>query len=275
MTTFAHTEPLQECERDARAKPLVRAAAALSWLLPGGTLVLFGIAEKAGSILPLARVPAHVLTGACFAIAALGITLAGCALRAKSGDRVTRRRAILGMAASAVVLGVVAVASISGAVMGRHTQADLKRMTDLALNDAPGWNGGAALDGASVFAFEIDAASDLAKLLARAYDRPYRIVLFGVDNRAGGRDVLLDLGSARLHHTGGAVTMTAAAVPPESVRVATGERIDGARAPFAPSDSLRDVDWIEIRFDGVERRLPGRYFTREEKRAIEDASRAR
>jgi hypothetical protein len=140
-------------------------------------------------------------------------------------------------------------------------------VTNEALRDTPGWNGGAPLDGGSVSASEIDPSSELATLLAKSHGGPYHFVVFGLDNRAGRRDVVLDVGTARALHEGGAITTTTA--PSPVIRVPAGDGTDGAIAVFPAEESFRDVRWIEIRVDGAPRRLVGRFFTRAEKRAFD------
>jgi hypothetical protein len=176
------------------------------------------------------------------------------------------------MAASGLLIAVVTGASIAGAMSEEQAEARLKLATDASLRNSPGWNGRARIGRASVFAFEVEPASELAKLLLRGDDRPHRLVLFGADNRVGSSDLVLEVGGARLHHAGGAITVTAA--PSGPVRVAAGDRVFDMTALFRPDESFLDVDWIEIRVDGDVLRVPGRYFTLEEKRRI-DALRAR
>jgi hypothetical protein len=255
----------------SRAKGLERAAATLSCFLALGTLLMLGLSEKGGAVVQVSRLPAGVLVGATVSIGALGTVAGAWALRTVRGDGAIQRQAVLGTAASVLLVAVAAVASAAGAASGRGEEADLRRATDAALRNSPGWNGGALVGRTSVFAFEVDPASDLANLLVRGYDHSYRLVLFGIDNRAGSSDVMLEVGGARLHHAGGATTTAARS---GAVRVAAGDHLDGVTALFPPDESFVDMDWIEIRIDGDVRRVPGRYFTLAEKRKIE-ASRAR
>ena len=156
------------------------------------------------------------------------------------------------------------------------------------MRDFPGWNGGTTVGAASVYAFEIDPGSDLARIMLRSFDEPFRLVVFGVDNRAGDHEVTLDLEGARLRRLGGGVTeavpratLLAHAPSAESslvqtqlapTRVPGGARFDGMLAFFARGESLQNVQGIEVKVDGAARTVTGKYFTLDAKRAI-DASR--
>jgi hypothetical protein len=251
----------------------IRVAVALSWSLPLAALIALGLSDRIEWLVPVGRLSPYTTAKIASAIAAVGLVAGLAAVRARGElERGAVRRAIAGTAASGAMVVVVIVATASGAASGRQTQIELERASKAALSDAPGWNGGADIDGANVFAFEIDPSTELAEILRRPYDTPYRVVLFGVDNRAGVREVVADFSGARLGHASGAVT--SAVLPVEAVHVSAGERFEGAPAFFAPDESWRDVRWIEIHVDDAVRRLQGRYFTLEEKRAI-DAARGR
>jgi hypothetical protein len=250
-------------EENEAAPPWVRAAAGVSWFLPFGALLLVGLSEKADAIVRLSRLPGQALVATAVTIAASGLGAGAIAIVAARRDGITRRRAILGAITSASLLVVASVAFAAGAASDR----DLKRAAKDAMANAPGWNGGARVGDAVVSAFEVDASSELARLLTASFDRPYRVVLFSVDNRAAGAPILVELAGARVHHGAGAPVTTAAASDP--VRVDGGERVDGAMGLFEPDADFRDVDWIAIRIDGSAARVPGRYFTTEEKRRID------
>ena len=138
-----------------------------------------------------------------------------------------------------------------------------------------------------VYAYEIDGSSDLAKVLLRSFDEPLKVVAFGVDDRAGDHDVVVELDRAVLHHMSGAAgnavpsaELRRRAVSGEEATVASrlapvqvpvGMRVDGVFAFFAPGESLRDVRSIGVRLDGEVREVPGKYFSLGEKRAIDSA----
>jgi hypothetical protein len=141
-----------------------------------------------------------------------------------------------------------------------------------------------------VSASEIDARSALAKRLLRPYDTAFCLVLLSVDNRAGSHDVELDVSDARLLVGDGPLARAVGRPEVEahlvdraaeatlgrrgSVRVPPGDRFEGVVALFPPGTSLRDVRAIEVQIGGMRAAVPGKYFTLEEKRAI-DASRKR
>jgi hypothetical protein len=252
------------------ASPVVGVATTAAWALPLAALLVLGLSDRVTWLLPASRPQSHSFLTLASAVGAVGVAVGIAALRTRL-EAPARRRVVAGTAASGSMLLVVVVAAIAGSVSGKQTEAELKAATDSALASAPGWNGGAMIDGAGVFAFEIDGSTALAKLLLRPYDTPYRAMLFGVDNRGRDRESVLELEGARVGHASGAITVAALAVAP--VRVPARERLDGVPVFFAPAESWLDVAWIEVRLDGVARRIPGRYFTLEQKRAI-DAARA-
>jgi hypothetical protein len=265
---------------------LAAAAGTLSWLMPLGSLGLVGLSEKASALVPFSsRTLVEIATAASVAGLALG-----------GGSLATRfvqaggppQRAILGMALSAMVLAVVGVATVSGAASGRNAERALRAAAQAAVHDFPSWNGGALVDGCRISAFEVDTNADLAGLLLRPYRRAFRIVMLGADNRSGTREILLDVEGARLRRAGGTATPSvprsevlanamdgqsgAVLTPMGPVRVPAGERAEGIQILFPPSEDMRGVDSIEIHVDGTLRFLRGRYFTLEEKRAMDAAS---
>jgi hypothetical protein len=257
----------ERSEETARERPPARARGTMSWALAACALVAATALEKAG-VMPAALVPPPVFVGVELALGVLGAALGVLALRA-GGDARERRTALFGTAASVVVIAIVVSASLAGAASNRQTAAALRRATEDALHDRPGWNGGALLDGLSLDALEVDPESDLATILARGYDRPCRFFLLGADNRAGTHDAVIDAGGALAHRVraGPSVNTNSA----EPIRVPAHGRLDAVPLLFPPEPSFRDVDWIEIRVDGVSRRLAGRYFTVAEKHAIDGA----
>jgi hypothetical protein len=263
---IAATESLRE--NDEEARPWVRVAAGVSWFLPSGALLLVGLSEKADAVMRLSRLSGEALVATAVTIAAFGLATGAAATLAARRDRVTRRRAILGMVTSASLLVVASVAFAAGLASDRNA----KRAANDAMANSPGWNGGARVGDAIVSAFEVDAASALAKLLTASLERPYRVVLFSADNRVASTDIVIALDGAGAHHAAGTISTTAASSDP--VRVASGDRVAGAMALFAPDTDFRDVDWITVRVDGAPARVPGRYFTLAEKRRI-DALRSR
>jgi hypothetical protein len=263
---------------------VVTLAADASWLLPIAGLTLIGFSEKGAPLLPLSN---SSLVSVAVATAVPGLALGVASFLGSAGA--ARRRAIAGAAVSAVVLLVTGMGSVCGAVSGQRAQRELRVAIEAAVHDFPGWNGGTVVDGASLSAIEVDAHSELAKILLRPYDLDFRIVLLSVDNRRGNREVVLDRGDASARHEGGIVTpvvtrdeQLAHAVQTqdpvveaqlEPVRVPAGERFDGALAFFAPTTSFRDVRSIDVRVDGSMQPLRGQYFTLDEKRTIDQARR--
>jgi hypothetical protein len=268
----------------------VEVAATLSWTLPLAAAALVGLAD---AVAARVRVPNDLLLMTAVAAAVPGLALGVAALwgGARLGEladegAAIRRRGLRGIATSALVLVLVVAGAVAGAASGRTAQAGLKSATDEAVREFPGWNGGAAFGNVRVVAYEIDVGSSLAKTLAASFDVPVRIVAFGIDNRAGDHEAVLELDAATLHHAQGttralghAELLRHAAAGQESTiesrlapaRVVAGGRLDGAFA-FLPCDaSLKDVGSIDVRLDGQSRAVPGRYFTLEEKRAIERA----
>jgi hypothetical protein len=249
-------------------------------------LGVVGLSDKGRSLLPLSD---GVLVATAFATAVAGLVAAAVAW-VSGATRVpggARRGVILGAGASAVVLCLIAAGSLSGAASGAQA-ADLDRETAAAMRDYPGWNGAGPLGGATVTASEVDPASPLGRRLLRPYDAAFRLVLFSIDNRAGSRDVVVDVENARLlAGEGRSVTAVAPGdlarhvvdrsaadtiARRSAVSVPRGQRFDGVQAIFPAEASLRDVRGIEVSVDGAARTVPGRYFTLDDKRAI-DASR--
>jgi hypothetical protein len=265
----------------------VEVSATLSWTLPLAAVALVGLADAVASRVP---VPNDLLILLAIAAAVAGLALGVAALwGARFGEDVDhgaaiRRRGLGGIATSALVLVVVGAGAVAGTASGRTAQADLKSATDEAVREFPGWNGGAAFGQVRVVAYEIDEGSSLARTLAASFDIPVRVVAFGIDNRAGEHEAVLELDAAVLHHVRGttaalgrAELLRHAVAGQEPTiehrlapaRVAAGGRLDGAFA-FLPGDaSLKDVGSIDVRLDGQSRAVPGRYFTVEEKHAFE------
>lgn len=267
---------------------VVALASRASWLLPVAGLTVVGLSEKGGALLPL---PGGTLVAIAVASAVPGLALGAAAWLGSAAGGVSRRSAMVGVAISAAVLLVTGVGAVAGALSGRRARAELAAATDSAVRDYPGWNGGTTVEGASVYAIELDARSDLATMLLRPYDQPFRVVLIGVDNRAGRRDVVLDVegayavgggerGATRVVPSLTRAERLAHATPDQErvvqdqlapVRVPAGTQSDVAFTLFAPSTSLQDVSAMNVRVDGEMRVLHGRYFTLEDKRAIDRA----
>jgi hypothetical protein len=262
--------------------PLLSAgAAAASWLLPLAGLGLLGLSDKGRALLPFSD---GVLIAVAAAAALAGLIAAGVALLGglPRAPGVARRRVLLGASASVAVLVVIA----AGIAFGAAARAvDIDQETAVSLRDYAGWNGAGGAGGTMVFASEVDPASSFGRRLVRPYDSAFRPVLFSIDNRAGARDVALDVVGARLLAPGG---RSVSAVAPadlathlvdlsaaltlgrrSTVTVPRGQRVDGVQALFPAEASLRDVQAIEVRLDGVPHALPGRYFTLDDKRAID------
>jgi hypothetical protein len=259
-----------------------------SWLLPLAGLTVVGLSDSGGALRALTS-DARIAIAVVSAVPGLALG-AGAWLGSVAGDA-SRRSAIVGAAVSAAVLLVAGVGTISGAISGERARTELAAAADSAVRDYPGWNGGTLIDGASVYAIEVDARSDLARILLRPYDQPLRVVLLGVDNRAGHREVVLDVEGARAVRGGaiGAPQMVpsltraerlAHANPDQErvvqdqlapVTIPAGTQSDVAFALFAPSTSFQDVSAIEVRVNGEMATLHGQYFTLERKRAIDHA----
>jgi hypothetical protein len=267
-------------------------AAAASWLFPIAALTLVGLSERASGLGSSAD---SFLVTLSVAAAVPGIALGVGAWLGSAGQVAIRRRAIAGTAAGSAVLVLAGMGTIAGAVAARRSAREMQRATEAAVHDFGGWNGGADVDGANVYAIEVDARADLASLVLQPYDRAYRVMLLGIDNGAGQRPVQVDLatvaavrGAAR-----GLVTIDAcvpraerlehtrdegrAAVEAQDtvVTVAPGTRLDAAAAFFPPGERFEDVSALNVGIDGTIRTLPGRYFSIEEKRAIDAARAAR
>jgi hypothetical protein len=248
-----------------------------------------GFSERGGSLLPFAGATL-VTIAAAMALGGLAAGVAALVSGAARAGGPMGRRAVLGMGASVVVFVVIGAGAWSGAASGGRTEVDIKRETDAAMREFPGWNGARALDGMRVRAFEVAGESPLARRLLRPYDASFRVVLFTADNRGGSREAAIDVGDARLVSGAGVI---ASAVPrPEvdahvvdpaseaplglqsAVRVPPGERFDGVRALFPAGVSLSEARAIEVLIDGARVEIPGRYFTLDEKRSIEASRRA-
>ena len=263
---------------------VVEAVAGASWLLPTSALLLLGFSEQGGALLERAAIGPSLLGVLALIAAGAGLVLgvfAWLVTRRAVAHPPERRRALLGIFTSGCALTVVAIASISGARSGES----LRRATDLALHDSPGWNGGVAIDGALVLAMEVGAGSELGRRLLEPYDRSYRIMLLGVDNTRGQHEIVLSREGAVLRGNGGepiralapsdllarAADSQRAVVAAElaPVHVPVGDRMDGAKLLFEVTASFRDARAVELRIDDAMRSIPGRYFTLEEKRAID------
>ena len=263
---------------------VVEALAGASWLLPTSALLLLGFSERGGAILERTAIGSSLLGVLALVAAGAGLVLGVFAWllgRRAVAHPPRRRRALLGIFTSGCALTVVAIASVSGARSGES----LRRVTDRALHDSPGWNGGLAIDGALVLAMEVGAGSELAWRLLGPYDRPYRVMLLAVDNTRGQHEVVLSREGAVLRSNGGEpiralapadllarATDSQRAVVEEEVapvHVPVGDRIDGVKLLFEATASFRDAHALDLRIDDAMRTIPGRYFTLEEKRAID------
>ncbi len=250
----------------------------LSWLLPVAALFLVGLSDRAAASL---AVPPELLILAAEIAAVLGAALGMTALLliARAPLRgASLRRAAIGTGVSVAILVLTQLASLTGVLSARASEAELHAAVTRAVHDFPGWNGGVRVDGAEVFALEIDPRSGAGKLLLRGADRPGRLVLFGVDNVEGQIAIVLDVDGALALGSNGSTARGAASstdvarartttVPPRA-------RVEGVIAVFAPDVSFRDVTAVQVHVNGVALKIPGRYFTVEQKRAIDAARKA-
>jgi hypothetical protein len=251
-------------------------------------MTLVGLSERFEGAL---RVSRESLVAVTEVASVLGLAFGVAGIRGTSGNAsagAVRRRAILGTAGSALILLVTQLGAIAGAVSGRRAEAELDAAITTATHGYPGWNGGARLaDGATLYAVEIDNASAFAQMALKQYRRPYRMLFVGADNRRGARELTLELTGARTVQSDGAVgnavlhaetrepeegSVAPRLVQPSTLRVPRGETYEGALVLFPPDQSFRDVQWLKVRINGKPDRIPGRFFTLEEKRAI-DATR--
>ena len=286
--TFAVVSPstMRDAPAVTRAHDRVlRAAILLAWGLPFVAMTIIGFSQQGEAIL---RVSRESLVTLAEVTAVFGLAFGVAGLRGTAGNPGSgslRRRALLGTAGSVVILLVTQVGGIAGALSGKRAEAELAAALAAATHEHPGWNGGARLqNGATLYAVEIDNGSAFAKMALAQYRRPYRIVLFGVDNRDGTSALVLDLGGARAIQEGGpgerAVLHPETREPeegsilprlmrPTTLRVARGESYEDVLVLFPPEQSFREVRWIEVQINGAPSLIRGRFFTREEKRAID------
>jgi len=270
-------------EGTKHAPRFVAFAASSSWLLPLTALLLLGFSERGRGLLDLAPERLVLLSELS---AVLGLALGvGAILGIRDGAprETSFRRAVLGTGASVLVLLVAESASITGAVSAH----ELRDALDHATRELSGWNGNARVEGATLFAVEIDPTSRAARILLPRFDRPFRIVMVGVDNVGGHGSITVDVEGARALRAGGAAVnalspreLAASAARgsgtdpgPSTLTVPGGGSLDHIMVLYPPESSLRDVRWIELRVNGTVRRIAGRYFTADEKRAIDERRR--
>jgi hypothetical protein len=249
-----------------------RFAATLAWLAPTAAVATVGVLDgldlSAKSMIGV--VASGVVVGTAAGLVALAIG--------------PRRRAAPGLITCFVVVVGAGIAFLSGVGNDRHradVRARLQQQGNVAATAYPGWYGVAADHGVRIFALQLDLHSDLARTIADNFDRPVSLLVFGVDNRAGSRDVEIDLTEIHLMMRDG-TTHTA---PPRAEILKSAHRDElrtlhvgvygiphgtvrqNALAFLAPSEPMETLAAVSILLDGRSFTIPGRYYTAEEKRA--------
>ncbi|MCA1665269.1 MAG: hypothetical protein LC659_13570, partial [Myxococcales bacterium] len=165
-----------------------RLAAAAAWIVPTAGVAIIGVLD--GLALPATAMIAVVAASVGAGVAAAIVAVAAGA----------RRQAVAGFVVCFVIVVVAAMAYVAGVGNDRdrgEARARLQKQGSAAGNEYPGWYG-VASSGVRLFALQLDAHSELAGRLAANFDRPISLLVVGVDNRAGNRDVELDLRELRL-----------------------------------------------------------------------------
>jgi hypothetical protein len=267
------------------SRAVVAAAARASWLVPALVLLVVGVTAP-GGLVAAPVLPASAVIPVTTAAAAIGLLIGTFAAPASAWHEDAlpeRRHALLGIGLSGTLLVTIGIASIIGALSGRQAAEELDRATRIALRDSPGWNGGGRIEETLVSASEVDAGTELAKILLRPFRTQYSVLLLGIDNSAGSHEVTLDLEHLTLQAPNRQIRALSRAELlhatdpahaeledlPKVVHVRAGERMDGVRV-FLPQEALlRDVVAITLRVDGSDQTIRGRYFTAAEKRSMD------
>lgn len=262
---------------------LPRILARLSWLLPFAAMLPVGLYERGSELLPF---PGRTLIAGASVAALLAFALGVATLMATSFGRAPagRREAFLGTGAGATLLLVTQTAAISGEHHRVVAQAELERATEQALRDHPGWSGGARFGRARVFAVGVDRGSSLADRLLAPFEGDFELVLIAADNTLGTEDLELDLENARAVSAQGSTKALSRAelrahARPELVnallahfgpyKVPAGTKLEQALLLFPAHTAVEQVLRIEVLLQGELVSIPGRYFTLENKRAID------
>jgi hypothetical protein len=212
--------------------------------------------------------------------ASVAIGLAAALLAVLGGER---WRALPGLLGCVAIVSVAAIAYVAGSADDRNraaARARLQQQGASAATEYPGWYG-VASGGVRLFAVQLDPKSELARRVTDNFARPIALLVVGVDNRGGPRDVALDLTEVRLTLRDGSTR----ASPPYSAILASA-RSDELRAQLSgryvipagtakqnnlaflsPDETMRDVVGVTVELDGGSVTIPGRYYTAEEKRA--------
>jgi len=248
-----------------------RVAAAAAWIVPTAGVAIVGVLD--GLELPATPMIAVVA-------ASVGVGVVAAIVAAATG---ARRQALAGFIVCFVILSVAASAYFAGIGNDRdraEARARLQKEGAAAGTEYPGWYG-VATGGVRVFAVQLDPESELARRIAANFDRPISLLVVGVDNRAGNRDVELDLGEVRLTMRDGSTRVS----PPRAdilksarsdelrtihagaYKIAAGTAKQNNLAFLAPDAPMQDVTAVSVTLDGRSLTIPGRYYTADEKRA--------
>jgi hypothetical protein len=260
---------------------IANACAKLAWLTPLSVMVVVGFAEQGGRWLPFSS---ETLVSFAILAALLGILLGLIALLhiSRGNLGLPKRHALLGIGAGAALLLVAQ----AGAVAGARSRADFEPMVQAALRDYAGFNGGVLIEGAAVSIVQIDEHSALGKFLLEPFQHSFPLLLVGVDNSAGASDLVLDLDAARvLLRDGVKPVLSRREMSTEARRgtderlqhhlgtytVPMGMRLDDALLLLPGPDPMPSARGVELTVNGARIKIPGRYFTLADKRAIDAA----
>lgn len=249
-----------------------RVAAAAAWIVPTAGVAIVGVLDAR-------EPPATTMMGVVAAGVAVGVVAAIVAVALGAG-----RRALPGFIVCAAIVSVAAIAYFAGVGNVRdraEARARLQHEGSAAGSEYPGWYGVAGDGALRLFALQLDPQSELGRRLAASFDRPVSLLVVGVDNRRGARDVTLDLRELQLTMRDG----TTRATPPRAdilasarsdelrrahagvYAIAAGTAKQNNLAFLAPDAPMHDVIAVSIVVDGKRVAIPGRWYTADEKRA--------
>lgn len=247
-----------------------RAAASVAWIAPAAGVAAVGVSDRLA-------LPANWLVASVSAGVAIGVvaTIVAWATGA-------RRGAAVGAIVNGVVIAGVAIAVFAGVRDKARRAADtaeLKKEGATAAAEFPGWYGTGSDGRLRLFALELDARSELAQKIAAGFEGPVAPMVVGLDDRAGDRDVTLDLTEARLTMRDGSTRVT----PPRAAILARAksDALRNAHAGVYPvargaavtnallfvDGAMNDVTTISVIVDGHSVSIVGRWYTADEKRA--------
>jgi hypothetical protein len=248
-------------------------AARISWVLVCGAVALLGLFARLPQLAP----PRAVLLFLALAAAAAGLALG---LAARRG-----RQAVLGAAASGLVLLILGVAALSGAAARRTRaaqQAAVARASAAAPLEGDGWYGARSLAGAGLFVLELDRDGSLGRMITDNFEQRFIPLVVGVDNRST-RPMVLNLDGARLILADGSAVVgldrgavlegtrrgrdEARRLHGGPYRVGAGQSLGNALLFVPPGTVMKEVVSVTIELDGASVTIPGRLVTAAEKRA--------